>query len=213
MTEVSKLISGFRVFKSTTYVQKKDIIHHLLQQGQKPSTLVISCCDLRISPSEIFATSPGELYVINNIGGLVPKYDTTGTHGILSAIEYAVQDLEVENIIILGHAKCDGIKMLISDQAINHNKNLSPSMHAWLDVAKDAKDAVQKELADKTIEEQQESCEYESLVISLKNLINYPYIKKRLSQKKINVCAWHFNIESGSIMTFDPNSGFFEPVN
>lgn len=213
MTEVSKLISGFRVFKSTTYLEKKDIINHLLEQGQKPSTLVISSCELRISPAELFATSPGELYVVNNLGALVPKYDTNGAHGILSAIEYAVEDLEVENIIILGHAKCNAIKMLISDHNINNDKEISQSMHAWLDVAKEAKEAVQEELPDKSVEEQQESCEFESLVISLKNLINYPYIKKRVAKKKLNVCAWHFNIESGNIMTFDPNTGYFEPVN
>jgi carbonic anhydrase len=73
MPDIGKLISGFKVFKATTYQKQKDIIFHLLAQGQKPSTMVISCADIRLAPAEIFATNPGELYVINNIGGLVPN--------------------------------------------------------------------------------------------------------------------------------------------
>lgn len=212
MSNIGKLISGFRVFKSTTFERKKDIIHHLLAQGQKPTTMVISCSDLRLAVSEIFASNPGELFVINNVGGLVPKYETTGTHGILAAIEYAVEDLEVENIIVLGHAKCHAIKMMMSDKFVDKKRGLSESMKTWLSVAQDAREIVKEELADKSEEEQQESCEHESLVISLKNLSQYPYIAKRMKANTLNICGWHFDIESGDIMAFDPDTGFFEPI-
>lgn len=212
MSDIGKLISGFRVFKSTTFQQKRDVITHLLAQGQKPSTMVISCVDLRMSPAEIFSANPGELYVINNIGGLVPKYDTTGIHGILSAIEYAVKDLQVQNIIVLGHAKCDSIKMIMSDKSAATSKDLSESMKTWLSLANDARDAVKKQMSEKSEEEQQESCEYESLVISLRNLIGYPYIKERLEQKNLNIFGWHFDIEHGDIMGFNADTGFFEPI-
>ena len=69
MPNVGKLISGFRVFKAKTFQKQKDTLKHLLEQGQKPSTMIISCSDIRIAPAEIFATNPGELYIINNIGG------------------------------------------------------------------------------------------------------------------------------------------------
>lgn len=211
MPDIGKLISGFRVFKSTTYQQKKDVIAHLLEQGQKPSTMIISCVDLRLAPAEILSTNPGELYILNNIGGLVPKYESTGVHGILSAIEYGVNILQVQNIVVLGHAHCDSIKMMMSDKFSEKN-GLSDSMKTWLSVASEARDAVKKELSTKNEDEQQAACEHESIVISMRNLLSYPYIKKRMAENKLNIFGWHFNIESGEIMAFNPDSKFFEPI-
>lgn len=212
MTDVGKLISGFRVFKATNFQQQKDLIGHLVRQGQKPSTMFISCVDIMISPTGIFSTNPGELYIINNIGGLVPKYATTGVHGIMSAIEYAVKDLEVENIVVLGHAKCDSIKMMMSDKFASSTDGLSESMKKWLSIAGEARDAVKKEMSDKSEEEQQSACEHESIIISLRNLMTYPYITQRMQVDKLNIFGWHFDVESGDIMAFDPDTGFFEPI-
>lgn len=212
MSDIGKLISGFRVFKATTFQRKKDVIHHLIEQGQKPSTMVISCVDIDVAPAEIFATIPGELYVINNIGGLVPKHTATGVHGIMSAIEYAVSDLQVQNIIVLGHAKCDGIKMMMSDKFTDKTKGLSESMRTWLSIASEAREAVKKEMADKTPEEQCAACERESVVVSLSNLIEYPYIAKRIEENKLNVFGWHFDVETGEIVGLNPDTGFFDSI-
>ena len=211
MPDIGKLISGSRVFKATTFQQKKDVIEHLLEQGQKPTTLVISCADIRLSPTEIFATNPGELFIINNIGGLVPKYEAKGVHGILASIEYAVTELQVQNIIILGHAKCDSIKMMMSEKSASNNK-LSESMKTWLSIASEARDAVRKELSTKSDEEQQDSCEHESIVISMRNLMGYPYVEKRMKENKLNIFGWHFNVESGDISGFNPDTKFFEAI-
>lgn len=211
MPEVGKLISGFRTFKATTFPRQKDVIGHLLAQGHKPSTLVISCADIRLSPAEIFSSNPGDLYVINNIGGLIPKFGTTGIAGILSALEYAVNDLEVQNIIVLGHAKCDGMKMIMSEK-FTAEKGLSEAMKVWLSVAAEARDTVKKQLADKSEEEQQAACEHESIIITMRNLLSYPYIKKRLDQNKLNVLGWHFDVESGTISGFNPDTNFFNEI-
>jgi carbonic anhydrase len=210
MSDIGKLISGFKVFKATTFHKQKDIIEHLLAQGQKPSTMVISCADIRLAPAEIFAANPGELYVVNNVGGIVPKYETSGIHGILAAIEYAVTHIEVENIIVLGHAKCDGIKMMMSDKFAATSNGLSESMKTWLSVAGEARDAVKSQMSDKSEEEQQASCEHESIIISLRNLMTYPYVSKRMAQNKLNIFGWHFNVETGDIMAFNPDTKFFE---
>ncbi len=210
MPTIDKLINGFRVFKATTFQKKKDQIEHLIRQGQKPSTLVIACSDLRVAPSDILSTNPGELYIVSNAGGLVPKYSSEGVHGILAAIEYAVTVLEVENIMVLGHAKCNSIKMMMSDDFASNK--LSESMKKWLSVASEARDAVKKEMVKNSEEEQQSSCEHESIVISMRNLIGYPYIAKRMSANKLNVFGWHFNIEGGEIRAFNPSNGFFEPI-
>lgn len=211
MSEIGKLISGFRTFKATTFLRQKDIIEHLIEQGQKPSTLVITCADIRMPPAEIFATNPGELYVINNIGGLIPKFGTEGVAGILSALEYAINDLEVENIIVLGHAKCGSVEMMMSEKTAS-NKDLSESMKKWFEIASEARDAVKKQMADKSKEEQQAACEHESVIVTIRNLMTYPYIKKRMDQNKLNIFGWHFNIEEGKISAFNPDTKFFEDI-
>ncbi len=212
MSHIGKLISGFRVFKATTFPQKKETIEHLVAQGQKPSTMIISCVDLRIAPAEIFATIPGELYVINNIGGLVPRYEAQGVHGILSAIEYGVVELQVDNIIVLGHARCDSIKMMMAGKFTGSDNSLSLSMKTWLSIASEARDAVKSQLAGKSEEEQQEACEHESIIVSLRHLMEYPYISKRMNQNKLNIFGWHFNIDNGEIMAFNPDTHFFDPI-
>lgn len=211
MTNIGKLIGGFKVFKATTYQNKKDVISHLIEQGQKPTTLVISCVDIRLSPSEIFASNPGDLYIVNNMGGLVPKYETRGIHGILSAIEYAVTTLEVENIIILGHAKCDSIKMMMSDK-FSSEKGLSESMKTWLSIAKEALDATKTKMSDKTEDEQEAYCEHESLIVSMRNLMTYPYVADRMKKNKINIHALHFDIETGEIIGFNPETLNFDTL-
>ncbi len=212
MSDIGKIVSGFRVFKSTTYQKQKDIIHHLLEQGQKPTTMVITCSDIRISPSEIFAANPGELYILSNVGGIVPKFDAKGIHGIMAAIEYAVKEIEVQNIIILGHAKCNAMKMIMSENFVESKKKLSESMHTWLSIASEAREAVKREMTDKSEEEQLEACEHESLVVSMHNLMEYPYVAEAVKKQKLNVIGWHFDIEKGEIMSFNPDNGFFEPI-
>ncbi|MBU6141308.1 MAG: carbonic anhydrase [Proteobacteria bacterium] len=211
MPDISKLVSGFRTFKATTFSRQQDVIHHLLEQGHKPSTLVISCSDIRLSPAEIFSSNPGDLYMINNIGGLIPKFGTAGISGILSALEYAVNDLEVQNIVVLGHAKCDGMKMMMSEK-FTAEKGLSEAMKVWLSVASEARDAVKKQLADKSEEEQQSACEHEAIIVTMRNLLTYPYIKKRLDQNKLNIVGWRFDIESGTISAFNPDTKFFDEI-
>ncbi len=209
MSNIAKLISGFNIFKVTTYKNKKDIIEHLIEQGQKPTTMVISCVDIRVSPTEIFATNPGELYILNNMGGLVPKYSTDGIHGMLSAIEYAVTVLEVENIVVLGHAKCESIKMMMSEKT---NKKMSESMKTWMSVAQEANDATEKNMAGRSETERHAYCEQESLVISMRNLLTYPYIVERMKKNKLNVHGLHFNIETGEIIGFNPENLTFETL-
>lgn len=211
MPEIGKLISGFRTFKATTFSKQRDVIQHLVEQGQRPSTLVICSSDIRLSPAEIFATNPGDLYVISNIGGLIPKFGTEGIAGILSALEYAVNDLEVENIVVLGHSKCKDIKMLMLEKTAS-NKSLSEPMKKWLEVASEAREAVKKQLADKSEEEQESACEHEAIIVTMRNLMTYPYIKKRMDQNKLNIFGWRFNIEEGSITAFNPDTKFFDEI-
>ena len=212
MTDLNRLVSGYRSFKATIFERQRDIIRHLIEQKQKPSTLVISSCDLPISPSEIFSANPGEFFILNNIGGMVPRHKTEGISGILSALEYAVTNLEVETILVLNNAKCTSTKLIMSDDFVAFKSKMSDTMKTWLSIASEARDVVKKQLKDKSIEEQELAFEKETLVISLNNLLSYPYIKERIAKNKIKILGWQFDIETGTISAFNPQSAMFETI-
>jgi len=212
MTDINRLFSGYRTFKATTFEQKRDIIRHLVELNQKPSTLVVSSCDLPISPSEIFSANPGEFFILNNIGGMVPKYKTEGISGILSALEYAVVNLQVETILVLNNAKCTSTELIMSDDFVAFKSKMSDTMKTWLSIASEARDVVKKQLKNSTPQEQADAFEKETLVISLNNLLTYPYIKERISKNKLKIFGWQFNIETGTIHAFNSQSGIFEPI-
>ena len=182
MAEIKKLLDGFRIFKATTFDKQKDIIKHLIIQEHKPSTLVISSCDIKISPAEIFSVNPGEFFTIFNIGGLIPKYKTEGISGIISALEYGVINLEVDTIMVLSNTKNISSKMIMSDDFESNKNKISPAMKTWLSIASEAREAVLKQMSQSTKEEQEMAFEKEAVVISIRNLLTYPYIQERINK-------------------------------
>jgi carbonic anhydrase len=212
MTDINRLFSGYRTFKATTFERNRDIIRHFIELKQKPSTLVISSCDLPISPSEIFSANPGEFFILNNIGGMVPKFKTEGISGILSALEYAVINLGVETILVLNNARCTSTELIMSDDFVAFKSKMSDTMKVWLSIASEARDVVKKQLKDKSPEEQAAAFEKETLIISLNNLLSYPYIKERISKNKLKILGWQFDVETGTIHAFNSQNGMFEPI-
>lgn len=209
MTEYPKLIDGFRAFLGTTHREQKDLIEHSVQQKVTPTTLFITCCDLRISPDTITSARPGELYVVRNMAGLVPPNDHKYSVGAMAAIEYAVTDLEVENIVVLGHVQCDAVKQLLASKK---SKKHSESVNAWFAIAEEVKEAVHSQMQAQSSHAQEHACEQEVVVLSLRNLLAYPWVKKRVDKGKLKVYGWHFNLSEGILMNIDPNTGMFEPV-
>ena len=143
---------------------------------------------------------------------MVPKYKTEGISGILSALEYAVVNLGVESILVLNNARCTSTKIIMSDDFVAFKGKVSDSMKTWLSIASEAREVVKKQLKDKTIEEQESAFEKESLVISLNNLLSYPYIKERLSKNKLKIFGWQFDVETGDIYAFNTQNGTFELI-
>lgn len=218
MADFGKLISGFRVFKATVYPEKKEILTHMIRQGIKSKTLFISCSDLRLSPDVIFSCNPGELYVCRNVGALIPEYTKKTASGIIATIEYGVNILEVENIVVMGHTNCDGIKLLMSEDFSENSENeesnsrKTHAMRDWLSIAAEAKAAVKKELKGKSEEEQEVACQHESILVSLKHLLTYPFVEDRIQAGKLNIYGWHLDMESGVLLGFDPETKFFDPI-
>ena len=210
MPSLQALVGGFKTYKATTYTQHKNLITHFLQQGRKPTTLFITCCDLRTSPESITSCSLGDLYTVRTIAGLVPPFEDVGAHGAVAAVQYAVETLKIENIVVMGHAHCDGINSLMNYKEKGDGQY--DAMASWLAVAKDAKNAVTTQLAGKSAEVQEKACEQESILISLRNLLTYPWVKEGVNSDSLSVYGWHFDIESGDLLCFNPATQVFEPL-
>src|SRR4029079_4896456 len=111
MSFPQRLIDGYGAFASGRLQSEQDRYRELAEHGQTPETMVIGCCDSRVSPEVIFDARPGELFVIRNVANLVPPYSPDSAyHGVSAAIEYAVNVLRVAHIVVLGHASCGGIQ-------------------------------------------------------------------------------------------------------
>src|SRR3954471_5247005 len=113
----TRLIEGYRAFLGDRFARERSR-YETLAEGQAPEVMVIGCCDSRVSPEVIFDASPGELFVARNVANLVPPFETQGDyHGTSAALEFAVQALRVKHIVVLGHARCGGIRAFADDTA------------------------------------------------------------------------------------------------
>lgn len=208
---MKKLLEGTVEFRKNDFEQHKELFKKI-SDAQNPHTLFIGCSDSRLVPNIITQTLPGEIFVIRNIANIVPLYRPTGDFlGTTSAIEYAVQILEVENILVCGHSNCGGCAALYKTdeelQKIPHTKK-------WLELAAGIRTKVLEILPDHDDHEAREwLTEQMNIVEQMKHLLSYPYIASRYTEKKIRLIGWHYIIETGEIFNYNMDSGVFELIN
>src|ERR1700759_4316375 len=111
ITFPKSLLEGYRTFRTQRLPIEQSRYRELSVRGQSPEVMVIGCCDSRVSPEVIFDAGPGELFVVRNVANLVPPYSPhTAYHGVSAAVEYAVTVVQVAHIVVLGHARCGGVR-------------------------------------------------------------------------------------------------------
>lgn len=185
---------------------KKPYGYYVQSEGQKPLALVIACSDSRVDPAILTEAEAGDLFVVRNIANLVSPYHTDGNESTKAALEYGIEHLGIQNIIVLGHTHCGGIKALFSDD----NQSMHPTfVDAWMKPAKPVKDLVLKRYPHATTEEQISHGEKESLIKSFENLKTYPWIEKGINEGKISIQAWCFDLETGVLERYDPEKNKF----
>ncbi len=196
------LLERLRRFHNDFFPDYKDKFQNLVEQGQHPTILFVGCSDSRLVPYMLTGTGPGELFIVRNVGALVPPYNGLhGLHGTAAAIEYAVLNLHVSHIIVCGHSHCGAMKALyeeISPEAKN--------LQAWLDLAREAALPVQ------VSEEALRRTEQRSIVLQLERLMDYPMVRERVEKRQISLHGWHYVIEEGEVYVFDVKSGSFVPA-
>jgi carbonic anhydrase len=197
---VKSLLAGYRKFRKDIWPH--DVAHFAeLAKGRKPHTLVIGCSDSRVDPATIFGARPGELFVIRNVASVVPPYDTYGGyHGVSAAIAFAVLNLEVERIVVLGHEHCGGVEAAMSDEA--HDLP-TPFLSQWVSLLAPA---IHKCGAEKN----QLEVEYESIRLSLGRLLTFPFIVERVKNVGLQLIGAHFKITDGTVSVLDPQDQEFK---
>jgi carbonic anhydrase len=209
MEDIAKFIAGFKRFQEHYFTDNKQL-YEKLKHRQHPKALVIACGDSRSDPAIITDCDPGDLFVIRNVANLVPPYETdSGFHGVSAALEFAVLHLQVNYIIVLGHSQCGGLKALIETP---EGKSFGEFIGHWMEIAKPARDYVQQEFAQKAFAVKSRACEQAALLISLENLLSFPWVKKRVDNGELHLLAWYFDIQKGELLHYDIEQCDFEPL-
>ncbi len=205
--ELIRLISGFRRFKEK-YFEPENSFYRNLATGQSPKTLIVGCSDSRVDPAIITSAAPGELFVVRNVANLVPPYEgpSLGLHGVSAAIEFAVVNLKVENIVVLGHRQCGGIRVLMSSDHVN----TSSFVDQWMRIAQPAKERVlQREGAATPLDQLSQHCEFESIIESISNLRTFPFVIDAIRERDLSLIGAYFDLESGRLYELaEDHSGF-----
>ncbi|HSV30173.1 MAG TPA: carbonic anhydrase [Candidatus Omnitrophota bacterium] len=209
---MDRLIEGFRRWRDTYFEENRQLFESLAQKGQTPKVLLIGCCDSRVDPGLIFGTGPGEMFVLRNVANLIPPYAPDQRHhGTSAAVEYAVRCLEVEHIIVLGHARCGGVKSLVEGGGTNTDYDF---INGWMTIARSARDrAMALTLSSgQPIEAAQRMCEHETVAISLSNLMTFPWIRERVEAGRMMLHGWWFDLDNGELFRLDPVANTFVKV-
>ncbi len=177
-----------------------------LAVGQNPHTLYITCSDSRINPNLITATDPGELFVVRNVGNLVPAYGEDNMPAEGAAIEYAIGVLGVKDIVICGHSECGAMNAVHSGQAFQEDFNQRfPSVSKWLGHLKEVK----QELPRSTTLNQ--LSEY-NVLKQIENLKSFPLIQEKVDKKEIRIHAWFYDLLSADVSEWNPDTNLFTPL-
>jgi carbonic anhydrase len=206
MPEFRTLIEGYRRFREDSYAVER-YRWEQLANGQEPPVMVIGCCDSRVEPARIFDTSPGQVFVLRNVANLVPPYEQGGgLHGASAAIEFAVVDLKVRHVVILGHGACGGVKAALAGE--EHGVAGHSFIDGWVGILREARERVLASGA----KDPQHALELEGIKTSLANLRCFPFVREREDAGTLKLHGAFFAIADGVLHVLDEASGAFERV-
>lgn len=208
MRDVNIFLKGFRRFQHHYFDRNPELFEQLFAEGQNPRALMVACCDSRCDPGVLTDSEPGDLFVVRNVANLVPPHIYAASYaGTTSAIAFAICNLKVEHVIVMGHARCGGIRALMENRqpACDEERLIAK----WLEIAADARQRVLNELPGKPQEIQARACEQAAILKSLENLMSYPWISRRVNEGALALHGWYFDMENGTLMQYDSDAGEF----
>ena len=211
MDPVAKLTAGFRVFRDGRFQEQRATYEALVDHGQKPKVALIACSDSRVDPAVVLQADPGDLFIVRNVANLVPPYERDGHyHGTSAALEYAVQHLEVGHVVVLGHAYCGGIRSLFEERARNGEGN--GFVPPWMSLVRSAFLRIEGTMPDAPEDLKARVCEQSAVLVSLENLMTFPFIRQRVGERRLRLHGWYIDIRACALHVYDPIQQHFEPV-
>lgn len=205
------LADRFRRFQRRHFTTLADQYEQLATYGQNPETMIISCCDSRVDPETIFSAMPGELFVLRNVANLVPPYETGGNfHGVSTAIEYAVLNLRIKHLVVMGHSGCGGITAALNQNAAVQTE--AKFISRWMSMLDDARISVLASHQMASAAEQQSALEKEGIKTSIKHLRTFPFVAEVEEKGRLNLHGAHFDIKTGQLSILNHSRGTFYPL-
>lgn len=205
------LVRRYQGWKATTYSDNKGWYTRLAEDGQHPRCMIVSCCDSRVNVTSIFGADQGEFFIHRNIANLIPPHDADGHHhGTSAAVEYAVLNLRISHLIVMGHSGCGGV-----EGCYDMCSGKAPELQAhdsfvgrWMNILRPGYEALQSENDADRLRELEKA----SVVISLDNLMTFPQVKRAVDGGMLSLHGLWMNIAEGGLEAYRPESGSFSPV-
>jgi carbonic anhydrase len=211
MPYLTQLIEGYRRFRETDWVHQHERWSELAE-GQSPQVMILSCADSRVDPAQIFDARPGEIFVARNIAALAPPYETSsGYHGVSAALEFAVTQLKVGEILVMGHGLCGGCSAALTGQFDETEPGEGHFIADWVRMLSEARDVVRARHS-QLDREAFLDMEREAVKVSLANLRTFPWIAERERAGELKLHGAHFSISEGRLYVLNEAEGDFRPA-
>jgi carbonic anhydrase len=211
MPYLQQLIEGYRRFRERDWARERERWAEL-SEGQSPRAMILSCADSRVDPAQIFDARPGEMFVVRNIAGLAPPYETSrGYHGVSAALEFAVSQLEVGEILVMGHGLCGGCAAALTGQFDDTEPGEGHFIADWVRMLRGARDRVRANHPELD-RDAFLAMEREAVKVSIANLRTFPWIAEREAAGRLKLHGAHFSIAEGRLYMLDEAEGDFRPV-
>lgn len=212
MPEFAQLLDGYRRFRENGYPRQRQRYDRLVAEGQSPKLMVIGCSDSRVDPAQIFDVDPGEIFVVRNVAALVPPFETTpGLHGVSAALEFAVQFLQVKQIVVMGHGMCGGCKAALTRDLHGSAPGEGGFIANWIHMLDDVRDPIALRLGTEG-REAERAMEMAAVGVSLANLRTFPCVREKEASGELKLRGAFFAISEGVLYVRDEATGSFEAV-
>jgi carbonic anhydrase len=207
---MQQLLDGVHRFREEEFGKYQAMFRRLSRHGQKPHTLFITCADSRVLAELITHSNPGDLFVVKNVGNIVPPSDGGGEfNSTAAAIEFAVEILNVSDIVVCGHSQCGAVAALMSDEC---RTNL-PHLHNWVRLASPVRDLINTKYSHlKSAEARVRAAEEENVLFSIERLRTYDCVRRKIAEGNLRLHAWFFKIATGELFAYQPDQRQFIPI-
>jgi carbonic anhydrase len=211
MPYLTQLIEGYRRFREKSWEGERGRWAELAE-GQSPRVMILACADSRSDPAHIFDSRPGEMFVARNIAALAPPYETSsGFHGVSAALEFAVTQLEVGEILVMGHGMCGGCAAALTGQFDDVPSGEGHFIGDWVRMLEAKRDEVRARHS-QLDRDAFLDMEREAVKVSLANLRTFPWIAEREKRGALKLHGAHFSIAEGRLSILDEAEGDFRPA-